>query len=46
MITLHVVLLVLAFLLFLLAGLGVTYARFNLGWLGAAALTVALFVRS
>lgn len=38
------ILLVLAFVLFLLAGFNVTHPRCNLGWLGAACATLALLL--
>jgi len=38
------ILLVLALVLFLLAGFGVPASKFNLGWLGLAALTGASMV--
>lgn len=41
---LHIILMVLAFLLFLAAGVGMTYKNLQFGWLGAAALTAALFL--
>lgn len=48
---LHLIFLVLAFVLFLLAGLGVLtpvqpppQSRWNLGWLGLAFLTLALWL--
>jgi len=41
----HLIFLILAFLLFLLAGFGVSYGRLNLGWLGLASLTLALWLR-
>ena len=41
MTTLHLIFLVLAFLLFILSGVGVTYGRLQFGWLGLAFLTLA-----
>jgi hypothetical protein len=40
----RLVFLILAFLLFLGAGLGVTYRNFSLGWLGLAALTIGVWL--
>lgn len=40
---LHIVLLVLAFVLFLLAGVNVGHPRVSLGWLGLACLAAAEF---
>lgn len=42
----HLILLVLAFLLFLAAGFGVTYKSLSFGWLGLAALTAALWLHA
>src|SRR4051812_32397576 len=42
--TLHLTLLVFAFVLFVLAGIGVGDPRFNFGWLGLAFLTLALWI--
>ena len=44
MITVHLILLAFAFVLFILAGVGVQHVRFNLGWLGLAFLTLALWL--
>jgi hypothetical protein len=41
----QLIFLVLAFLLFLAKGLGVSYGRFDFGWLGAASLTLALWLK-
>jgi len=41
---LHLIFLILAFLLFLAAGIGVSYKSWNFGWLGLAALTVAVWL--
>ena len=41
---LHLIFLVLAFLLFVLAGVGVVHPRVNLGWLGLAFLTLAVWL--
>jgi hypothetical protein len=41
---LHLILLVFAFVLFVLAGCKVTPPRADLGWLGLAALTLALWL--
>ena len=41
----HLIFLVLAFVLFILAGVGVKHVRFDLGWLGLAFLTLALWLR-
>lgn len=40
----HLIFLVLAFLLFVLAGLGIAHPRYQLGWLGLAFLTLALWL--
>lgn len=42
--TVHLVLLAFSFVLFVLAGLGVTHLRFQFGWLGLALLTAALWL--
>lgn len=42
--TLHLVFLILAFLLFVLTAVGVSHPRCNLGWLGLAFLTLALWL--
>ena len=44
MTTVHLVLLAFSFVLFVLAGLGVTHLRFQFGWLGLALLTAALWL--
>lgn len=41
---LHLIFLILAFVLFVLAGLNVKHLRFDLGWLGLAFLTLALWL--
>lgn len=43
--TFRVILLVFAFVLFVLAGLNVSTPRTNFGWLGLAALTAALWFK-
>ena len=40
----RMVLLILACLLFIAAGVGVSYKNLNFGWLGLAALTVGLWL--
>jgi hypothetical protein len=42
--TIHLILLVFAFVLFVLAGLRVSHLRVDLGWLGLAFLTLALWL--
>jgi hypothetical protein len=42
---LHSILIVLAFLLFLLKGVGVGHPRIDLGWIGLACLTFAIWMR-
>lgn len=41
----NLILLVLAFLLFIAAGFDVKYKSFQFGWLGLASLTVALWLK-
>jgi hypothetical protein len=41
----QLIFLVLAFVLFLLAGLNVSYPRVSFGWLGLAFLTFAIYLR-
>jgi hypothetical protein len=41
---LRLIFLVLAFVLFVLAGIGVAHPRWNFGWLGLAFLTLALWL--
>jgi hypothetical protein len=41
----HLIFLVLAFVLFLLAALNVSYPRVSFGWLGLAFLTLAVWLR-
>lgn len=41
---LHLILLVLAFVLFLLAGVNVSYPRVQFGWLGLASLTLSMLL--
>lgn len=43
--TVRIILLCFAFVLFMLAGCEISTPRFSLGWLGLAALTVALWLR-
>lgn len=43
--TFRIILLCLAFVLFLLAGAEVTTPRLSLGWLGLAALTIAVWLK-
>jgi hypothetical protein len=43
--TFRIILFALAFVLFLLAGFNVAAPRWSLGWLGLAALTLALWLR-
>jgi hypothetical protein len=43
--TIRIILLCLAFVLFLLAGFNIATPRTSLGWLGLAALTLALWLR-
>jgi hypothetical protein len=42
--TLHLIFLVFAFVLFVLAGLGIEHPRANFGWIGLAFLTAALWL--
>jgi hypothetical protein len=41
----QLIFLVLAFLLFLAKGFGVSYGRADFGWLGLASLTLALWLK-
>jgi hypothetical protein len=41
----YIILVVLAFLLFLFAALGIRHQRVDFGWLGLAVLTAALWLR-
>lgn len=42
---LHLILMVLGLVLFLLEGIGVSYPRVQMGWIGAACVTGALLLR-
>jgi hypothetical protein len=42
--TVHLILLAFAFVLFVLAGLGIAHLRLQFGWLGLAFLTAALWL--
>lgn len=42
--TVHLILLVFAFVLFVLASLNISYPKVHLGWLGLAFLTLALWL--
>jgi hypothetical protein len=41
--TVHLILLAFAFVLFVIAGLGISHPRIAFGWLGLAFLTLALW---